>query len=104
MKPLLFRNRTSRALLASRDSLSIKRTIREETSCKLFSSEWRRERLDVWKSATQSVNGAFVLEEIGPTTPAAARKLASEIGKEKQVRVSLDFRSSPEPEGRRDSL
>ena len=45
MKPLLFRNRTSRALLASRDSLSIKRTIREETSCILFSSERRRELL-----------------------------------------------------------
>jgi hypothetical protein len=55
-------------------------------------------------SAAQSVNGAFVLEEIGATTPAAAENSLSEIGKEKQVRDSLDLRSSPEPEGRRDNL
>jgi hypothetical protein len=54
-------------------------------------------------SAAQSVNGAFVLEEIGATTPAAAENL-SEIGKERQVRDSLDFRSGPEPEERWDSL
>jgi hypothetical protein len=55
-------------------------------------------------SAAQSVNGAFVLEEIGATTPAAAENSLSEIGKERQVRDSLDFRSGPEPEERWDSL
>ena len=55
-------------------------------------------------SAAQSVNGTFVLEEIGATTPAAAENSLSEIGKEKQVRDSLDLRSSPKPEGRRDNL
>ena len=51
-------------------------------------------------SAAQSVNGAFVLEEIGATTPAAAENSLSEIGKERQVRDSLDFRSGPEPKER----
>ena len=55
-------------------------------------------------SAAQSVNGAFVLEEIGATTPAAAENSLSEIGKERQLRNSLDFRSGPEPEERWDSL
>jgi hypothetical protein len=43
-------------------------------------------------SAAQSVNGAFVLEEIGATTPAAAENSLSEIGKESQLRNSQGLR------------
>jgi hypothetical protein len=43
-------------------------------------------------SAAQSVNGAFVLEEIGATTPAAAENSLSEIGKERQLKNSQGLR------------
>jgi len=49
--------------------MSIKRTTREETSCKLFSSEWRRERRGASFDFSHSILDA--VENFGGLIPSA---------------------------------